>query len=428
MANLLKHNQHESYYPLDNSAVFIASVTEKSSPFVYRVSCELDKPIYLPDLEKAFAVTIERFHWFEAELRPGFFWYYLDPLKHRNKLSADSIFPVEYHRLGKGGRYLFRVRVFSSRIACEFHHSLTDGTGALEFLKSLVASYLSIGGVECSDWQDVIKPDSKVDPSEFEDSYEGKIRKNIPLPDNLPRAFQLTGKRYKGIAYRVTTGTASVASALNIARNHGVSITELFAAVYLYSIQSVAESGKLSNRYPICIQVPVNMRKLYPSLTLRNFFLFIPVTLDHRLGHYELNEIIKIVHHTMRLKLNTKEMDRQLLRNVGGEKNFFNRIVPLSIKNIVLKLLGKLVFDPTFSGSFSNLQQVSMPEPFAKHIKRFDFIPARSKLTGANIGLVSWQDKLSITIGSLIIERDMERHFFTTCVNLGIKVSVESNI
>jgi NRPS condensation-like uncharacterized protein len=427
MANLLKHNPDERYYPLDNSAVFIASITSRSSPYIYRISCELDELIYLTDLEKAFDLTIERFPWFKAELRPGVFWYYLDPLKRLVKLTADSLFPAEYHQLEKG-TYLFRVRVYGSRIACEFHHTLTDGTGALEFLRSLIASYLTFRGVVCNDWQDIVRPDSKIDPAEFEDAYALKIRKNIPKPDNLPPAFHLPGKRYTGMTYRITAGTASVAVLQKTAKHLGVSITELLAAVHLFALQSVAESGHNKSVRPICIQVPVNMRRFYPSKTLRNFFLFVPLTLDNRLGHYDLDEIISIVHHSMYLKLNMKEMDRQIRRNVTGENNYLSRIVPLVFKNIVLRMIRTAMSDPPYSGSFSNLQKVSMPEIFADHIKRFDFIPARNMLTGANVGVVSWKDKISISIGSLVVERDFERSFFKSCVGLGIPVTVESNI
>jgi hypothetical protein len=428
MANLNKHNPHENYYPLDNSAVFIASITRKASPFIYRISCELDAPIYLPDLEKAFAMTIGRFLWFKAELRRGIFWYYLEPLKRDPKLAADTIFPVEYHRPGKGGHYLFRVRVFGSRIACEFHHILTDGTGTLEFLRSLVASYLTLRGTSCPDWQDIVKPDSDIDPAEFEDAYAALMRKHIPKPDYLPSAFHLSGKRLPGITYRVTTGTSLVKIALATAKSRGVSLTEFLTAMHLYALQRLAESGGSKIRRPICLQVPVNLRRLYPSKTLRNFFLFVPVTIDLRLGHYQPDEIIDIVHHTIRLNLNTKEMDRQIRRNVGGEKNFFARMVPLFIKNPSLRMIGRRVSDPPFSGSISNLQQVLMPDAFADHIKRFDFIPARNSLTGANIGIISWKDRLSITVGSTVKSREFERFFFTACVDMGIPMTVESNL
>ncbi len=45
----------EWYYPLDNSAVFMAATTSTAKPYVYRLSCELDRPVHLPDIEEALA-------------------------------------------------------------------------------------------------------------------------------------------------------------------------------------------------------------------------------------------------------------------------------------------------------------------------------------------------------------------------------------
>lgn len=429
MSNLKRPaSPHDHFYPLDNSAVFTAATTGRSSPFVYRISCELDIPVYLPDLETACEKVINRFSCFKTELRPGIFWYYLDPLKRPFKLNPDSQYPAEYHRVKRWGRYLFRVRVYGKRVACEFHHLLTDGTGALEFLKSLIATYLTLRGEVCEDWQGIIRPESPVSPAEFDDAYASHIRKHIPLPDKLPKAYHLHGRRYSGQEYRVTTGTTSLSNALRIAKEKGGTLTEILAAVHLYALQTVAEDGPHAAKHPICIQVPVNLRRLYPSITLRNFFLFVPITLDRRIGHFELDEIVNRAHCTMKLNMNTKEMDRFILRNVGGEEHPVARMTPLAIKNPIIRLIGKAAADKPFSGSISNLGAVTMPEAFARHITRFDFIPPRNSTTGANIGMVSWNDKLSINIGSVVVDRSFEKAFFTTCVQLGIPMSVESNI
>ena len=429
MANL-HHPAHGSdlFYPLDNSAVFIASVTGKASPFIYRVSCELDETVYLPDLEAALAETAERFPFFKTELRPGVFWYYLDPLKKPLKLYADTRFPVEYHSLQRWNRYLFRVRVYGSRIACEFHHILTDGTGSLEFLKTLTASYLTRRGVVCDDWQGIKHPSETVDPLEYEDAYASRFRKKIPLPSPEPTAFQLPGPRYRNPVYRVTTGSVSLAEALKIARGKGVSLTALLAAIHLSALQSVCEECRPTDWKPICVQIPVNMRHFYPSRSMRNFFLYITVSIDRRLGHYEFQEILDCVHYTIKLNLQSKELDRQLKRNVRGEENPLSRMVPLIIKNQVLRVIGMLSADKPFSGSLSNLQMVSMPEEFASKIIRFDFLPARKRSTGVNVGVVSWKDTLSITLGSLVVDRSFERYFFSQCASLGFNVTVESNI
>lgn len=429
MANIIQSAQtNDFFFPLDNSAVFIASTTCKTSPYVYRVSCELDELIFLPALEEALAAVTPRFPFLSTELRAGLFWYYLDPLKTPLRLYADSRFPAEYHPLMRRGRYLFRVRAYASRLSCEFHHALTDGFGAIEFLRSLIAAYLTVRGVRCDDWEGIRKPGSAVNPGELADAYAGLSRKSVPLPDPLPPAFQLPGSRYRGQAYRVTTGTLSLASALKTARERKVSITELLSSVYLASLQDVFEERQSGRWKPICVQVPVNMRKFHPSPTLRNFFLFITVSIDRRLGHYEFDEILERVHCQFKLNLTGKELDRQIRRNVRGEEIILSRIVPLHIKNVVLRIISRLASDKPFSGNISNVQAVAMPDAFAAHIRRFDMLPSRKTAVGANIGVISWKDMLSVTVGSLVIDRSFERYFFARCAGLGIPVTVESNI
>jgi hypothetical protein len=416
----------DGFFPLDNSAVFIASVTGKSNTYVYRLSCELEEAIFLPDLEASFDAVLRRFPAFRTELRPGFFWYYLEPLRIPARLTADSRFPAEYHRLYRWGRYLFRVRVYSSRISCEFHHALTDGAGALEFMKALVADYLSRRGLACDDWGGILRAGSMGGDGEYEDAYARIVKKGLPPVPTRIRAFNLPGRRYRGMAYRSTTGTASVEEALRIARGKGASLTELLAACHLYALQAVAEGANAAKR-PICVQVPVNLRKHYPSSTLRNFFLCVSVDIDPRLGHYELDEILQRVRCQMGLNLTTKEMDRQILRNVWGETHLVSRAVPLPIKNAVLRLVSRAAAR-RYSGSISNLGPVKMPEAFSDRIKRFDILPSRNAITGANIVVVSWRDRLSITVGSLIMERDFEREFFRSIVASGISLTIDSNM
>lgn len=418
---------HPSYFTLDNSAIFLASATTRASPFVYRLSCVLDEPIRLPDMELAFSAVIERFPAFKTELRPGVFWYYLEPLSKPVRLQPDSRYPAEYHRLRKWDRYLFRVRLFGPRISCEFHHSLTDGTGALAFLRSLVAEYLRRRGVKTEDWEGIARPGQAVDPAEYEDAYRAFDPGKLPLPPREGPAFHIPGKRYAQGEYRSTTGRASVALALKAAKERGVSLTELLAACHLAALQGLMEANQ-SKKRPIRIQVPVNMRKYHASSTLRNFFLFVPVDIDPRLGRYDFPEILTRVSSQMRLGLNAKELDRQIRRNAGSARNAFLRLVPLPIKNFALKIVSLTMASRPYSGSLSNMGAVPMPEAFASRILRFDFLPSRDRATGANVGVISWRDELSITVGSLVVERDFEKAFFRAIMDAGIAIELSSNI
>ncbi len=427
MANYRLGRHSDDYFlPLDNSAVFIASVTSRRLPFVFRISCELDEPLCLPDLECALAITLDRFPFFRMRLRPGIFWYYLDPWHGNLRVMSDARYPCELGKTNSWGRSLFRVRAYNSRIVCEFHHVLTDGTGALEFLRTLTAVYLTRRGVQCPDWGSIIRPESPVDPAEHEDAYESLYNSRIPFPEQFPPAFHLPGKRFSGPEYRITTLTLSVSEMLNLSRSKGVSITEYLTAVHAAALQDVAVASGAKPR-PIAVQVPVNLRKFYPSKTLRNFFLFATVLVDCRLGFYEFDEILSRAHHTLRMNLTARELTRHIKRNVRGERYLHSRLVPLALKNLFLRIYGVDAADRPYSGSISNLQGVQMPSAFAQRIKRFDFIPPRAEAPGAGLGVVSWGDLLSISIGSVTRDRSFERFFCRRLTAAGLTVYADSN-
>ena len=75
---------------------------------------------------------------------------------------SDTKYPQEKLPITKKGTFPFRVRAFQNRIAVEFHHSLTDGTGAITFLRALVGEYLRLQGYKVEDWLDIFRPEQKL--------------------------------------------------------------------------------------------------------------------------------------------------------------------------------------------------------------------------------------------------------------------------
>ena len=137
--------KEEHYYRLDNSAIFTAAIAGAAGPLVYRLSFELEQTIELPRLEAAIAHLVSRFPYLFVELRNGVFWHYLEPSAFPPRVEAESPWPVAplpYRR----GRPLCRITAYGRRVACEFHHAVTDGTGAFAFLRSLIVEYLQLGG------------------------------------------------------------------------------------------------------------------------------------------------------------------------------------------------------------------------------------------------------------------------------------------
>ena len=88
---------------------------------------------------------VRRFPSFYVRLRRGMFWYYLEGTDACAPVEADGESPcLPLSRREARGGLCLRVRCWDRRIAVEFFHVLTDGTGGLCFLKTLVAEYLTL--------------------------------------------------------------------------------------------------------------------------------------------------------------------------------------------------------------------------------------------------------------------------------------------
>jgi NRPS condensation-like uncharacterized protein len=142
-----------------------------------------------------------------------------------------------------------------------------------------------------------------------------------------------------------------------------VSLTEYLTAVYLYSLQAIHDQlpplQKRTRRKVIRIEVPVNLRRMFPSCTMRNFSLYVIPGIDLRLGHYTFEEIVKTVYHQMQLETDKKLISKMISRNVSGEKNPILRSVPLFIKSFILSKLYTLSTQQ-YSGVVTNLGKVNL--------------------------------------------------------------------
>jgi hypothetical protein len=425
-----KQPADDQFYTLDNSAVFTAAIAGAAGAFVFRFSADLDETVRLPELSRALAALKGRFPFLFVSLGHGVFWHYLEPLRGDPRLEREDRWPaapIAYRR----GRPLVRVTVYGRRIAAEFHHAVTDGTGGLAFLRALIVEYLALRGVGADlpreAFGDIPRPGDPYDPEEEEDAYGRYFRREAPLPDPAPPAFLMPGKRRRR-GYRVVAGSIPLDAALRCAKERSVTLTELLTAVHLAALQDLYEDGRRSGRRRVVsVQVPINLRKIYPSRTLRNFFLFASPSIDTRLGHWEFDEILRRVHHSLRLGIEKKELLRQLRRNVGGERNPFGRFILLPVKLVVLRAINRAIGVGAYSGSMSNLGQIWLPEHAALRVRDFDCAPSRASATGANVLVLSWGGRLRVTVGSLVVDRAFERKFFGRLAALGLDVLVETN-
>lgn len=418
--------QNKDWLKLDNAAKIYPATSNKRSPAQFRFCVTLNSPVKLKILQQAWEKVLNRCPYFQVHLRRGFFWYYLQ--RHQKIPPIELMEPIPTFQHTHKTAHLIRISVRESTISLDFSHIITDGNGGMRFLLALIYEYLRLDGTPISKIQGIPQPDEKPASSEFEDEHLKFFSSNIPKPEVFSSAFHIAGKPFAHNNFRMISGKIPLDQFLKLSRQNQVSTTEYLTALYIFSLMKIYHQEshrKKPKNSTIRLEIPVNMRKFHPSKTMRNFSLFVSPEIDLKLGEFTFDEILKSVHHGMQIQINSKELGKQVSRNVGGELNPFVRIIPLIFKDIYLAGLYIKLGEKCYSGVLSNLGQIIIPEEAKPFIKSFDVIMVPNHTLKKCCSVLSFGNDLIINFSSVIESRELERLFFTKLVENGISVSVK---
>lgn len=414
---------------LDNAAKIYPAARRKNWSNIFRQSVTLSDDVDTGVLKSALDVVVNRFPSIAARLRKGAFWYYLQQVEAPPEIKEEYSYPLTYMSKEEMRKCAFRVIVFHDRIAVEFFHSLTDGTGALIFLKNLVAEYLEQRySIQIPFEHGILDRDAPPAEEELEDCFP-KNAGSVPASRKDTNAWHMYGTPECDGFLNLTCFRIPVREALDMAHQYHVTLTAFMSAVMMQALLNLQNeknpNAKCQKR--IKLLIPVNLRQLFPSNTLRNFAMYTIPELDPRLGTYSLGEICKLIQHKMGAEITAKHMSRVIATNVNDEKNPLVRLIPLPIKNAVMKAIFDRVGEKKSCLTLSNIGQVKVPDEMAKYITRFDFILGVQAAAPYNCGLLSYGDTIYINFIRNIQDAELERHFFAVLQESGLPVTVESN-
>ena len=414
---------------LDNAAKIYPAARRKNWSNVFRQSVTLVEDVDTAALKSALDITVKRFPSIAARLRKGVFWYYLQQVESAPEIREEYSYPLTYMSKSEMRKCAFRVIVFNNRVAVEFFHSLTDGTGALIFLKSLIAEYLEQKyRIEIPFENGIVDRRDAPSEEELEDCFP-KHAGNVPVSRKDTNAWHMYGDPQRDGFLNLTCFNIPVKEALDMAHKYNSTLTVFMSAVMMKALLNLQNEKQPNVRRQkrIKLLIPINLRQLFPSVTLRNFAMYCIPELDPRLGDYTLDEICRVIQHKMGSEFTAKHMSCVIATNVNDEKNPLVRLIPLPIKNAVMKAIFDSVGEKKSCLTLSNIGQVKIPEVMAKYIKRFDFILGVQAAAPYNCGMLSFGDNIYINFIRNIKDAELERHFFSVLQELGLSATVESN-
>lgn len=407
---------------LDNAAKIFPSTSSKQDPKVFRFACELCEPVDPEVLRRALGRTLEKFPPFRSVLRRGLFWYFLEQSDLVPEVSEESSPPCSplYNPRRRG--LLFAVTYYRCRINLEVYHALTDGSGALQFLRALVYDYLLLRHPDAF----THSPSALDFDASRSDREDDSFRKHyVPerkgRGEKTPRAYHMKGALLPGGRIRVVEGSLPVGAAAAKAKELGVSMTVFLTAVLLTAVAGEMPARERSRR-PVVAAVPVNLRNYFESESVRNFFGVFTAGYHFQNG-WAFDEVLAAVKASFARELTADRLARRMNRLAALEHNPVIRVMPLAVKDPVLRLSGWIAARGETT-SLSNLGRITMPSACAPFIRAFDvFISARR----LQMCMCSYGDRLMLSLTSPFVSTDVPKRFFRILTGMGLPVEISSN-
>lgn len=420
---------------LDNIGIVYPAVAGENNSAVYRFSLIFTERLEAGFLQQALDITLPRYPMLQQKLRKGLFWRYLEKDERRFLVEKDQYYPCRSMAKGPESEPLVRVLYYERRLSVEIFHGLTDGTGAVEFMKTLALVYLQLKGyaVEAEDL--VRLPQEAFSQEEGEDSFHRyyaelvEEKKEEPLEDVIKRnrkAYQIEGEYFEPYGNQVVHGIISVTALKEIAARQGASINEYLLALVIYMIykRSALEPG---DKRPIRVSVPVNLRQFFPSRTLRNFFAVTYIDIPCN-REQSLERIVEEVKAQMQVNIRRPRLLRYIVGHQRLEKIMIARFLPLLLKDGIVRSLFLYYNDKLRTCTVSNMGLLRLPKSMEPYVESGELVFYPTASNPVNCGILAIKDKLTITFARSIKDGLIVQQFFRhLSQNLGLEVAVYGN-
>ncbi|MGD9566986.1 MAG: hypothetical protein AB7V48_01485 [Sedimentibacter sp.] len=419
----MKNRKVSEWNKLDNAAKIFPPNSKNSDTKVFRFACELYEVVDKTVLQNALDITIELFPLYKSVIKSGLFWYYFERSHFKPEVIEENIPPCTTLYDKNNKTLLFRVMYYRKRISFEVYHALSDGAGALQFFKTLVFHYITMKHEhKFKDKVPVLDIDAsknqKMDDS-FQKYYSGAKSK---VKKKNEKAFRIRGPKIPEYRINVIEGIIPVDSMLAKVKEYKTSLTIFMAAILMCAINE--EIPVRLKKRPVVLSIPVNLRNYFYSQTARNFFGVINVDYNFSEGTSELQEVIESLINSFKENLTPEHLGRRINKLSSLEHNYMLRVIPLAVKDIALKIANSIV-DKSYTTTLSNVGIVSMPDELKSFISSFDIFVSTNKLQAC---VCSFENKLRISFTSAFVSTEIQRRFFKTLTDMGIPVTIESNI
>lgn len=398
---------------LDNTAK-VFSLDKESNNNTFRLSIILKEKIDFKILAIALNKSLNNYPSYKVKIKSGLFWNYLK--FNKETLKIEKNIPFDRINFKKNNGYLFKLTYTDNQINLDVYHVLTDGLGAINFLKDIVCNYLNIkyNIKENKKEKNNLIEDANIinaDKKLITNKYKNKvflIKEKCNIKKNKTKHYILDLKQIKIIC-----------------KKNKVSISEYLTAIYIYAIYKTIYN-KSSNQ-DIVVSIPIDLRKYYNVETLSNFFTCMSIESNVKNKAVSFDEILKQVHKEFKNKLTSDNVKKYLARDVKLGTNIGIKIIPLFIKKSFIRHFGKIL-NQSSTTTLSNIGVIKFDEVYNKYIDNVYALVSINKYQKIKCTICSYENNLNIIINSNLITNKLEDEFYNLLLKYVGNVKVNYNM
>ena len=397
-------------FAIDNSAILYLALIRKHHTNIFRFTVTLAEPVNPELLQTAVDRVHHRFPTILAGFRPGFFQHTQVPAEKPPQVAPDPglLINMTWKELAQCA---YRVYYQDHHIIIEGFHGLTDGHGMVASFSTLTAEYLRLCyGTVLPEGYPVFDLTEEPKAEETEDSYlKYGSAKTLHLPSRY--SYQLPGYDPKcGPVHRETL-VYPVADLLKVARSYGVSITSLLSAVMAASIMELQHNRKKKKLRPVRIMVPIDLRKIFPSKTLRNFILYALPTMEVREHGRSIRDLAQSFSRQIKDHLNKDNLAGIIAYNVKTQNMPLFRLLPAKMKYALMRLAYRFFGESNSSLTMTNLGNIALPEAMLPYVQAVTLTMMPRMRSPYNCGMYSYKGNFFIQLCRFPEKSELEEIF-----------------
>jgi len=397
-------------YAIDNSSILYLALIRKHHTNIFRFTITLTEDVQPELLQEAVNRVHIRFPTIFAGFRPGFFHYEQVSTAMPPQVAEDPGLLMNMTR-EEIARCAYRVYYHKNQVIIEGFHALTDGYGMVASFSTLIAAYLRLRhGLEIPAGYPVFDLNEETKAEETEDSYL-KYADAKPLHMPSRYSYQLPGSNPKCGQVHRKTFVYPVEELLHGARRHGVSITALLSAVMAASIMELQHKHNKKNLRPVRIMVPIDLRRIFPSKTLRNFILYALPTMEVSEHGGSMTELAASFSRQIKAHMKKENLGGIIAYNVRTQNMPIFRVLPAKVKCGLMRLAYSFFGESNSSLTMTNLGNMALPEVMLPYVESVILTMMPRVRSPYNCGMYSYNGNFFINLCRFPEESELEEIF-----------------